>query len=186
MRIPTSTAPSTGAHLAGDWADPARMMWYPSYTYFIDSYTGFLGQSYFNDAPIFRTTDGGLTWEEITPPGGRVELSSMCASGSDVLMLLTGCGPTASNAVLYSGDRGDLGAIGSASGRQRLAGRRRPPAWGAAGKRIALYGLNPKATGLDGLLVAWDGVLACFPSLSYDTGPVPAQLALGTTTGRGR
>ena len=46
--------------------DPARMMWYPSYTYFIDSYTGFLGQSYFNDAPIFRTTDGGLTWEEIT------------------------------------------------------------------------------------------------------------------------
>lgn len=52
---------------------------------------------------------------------------------------------------------------------------------------IALYGLNPKATGLDGLLVAWDGVLACFPSLSYDTGPqaVPAQLALGTTTGTG-
>ena len=52
---------------------------------------------------------------------------------------------------------------------------------------IALYGLNPKATGLDGLLVAWDGVLACFPSLSYDTGPqaVPAQLALGDYDGDG-
>ena len=44
------------------------MMWYPSYTYFIDSYTGFLGQSYFNDAPIFRTTDGGLTWRRSPSP----------------------------------------------------------------------------------------------------------------------
>ena len=89
--------------------DPARMMWYPSYTYFIDSYTGFLGQSYFNDAPIFRTTDGGLTWEEITLPlAGEWELSSMRASGSDVLMLLTGYSSNSlSNAVLYSGDRGE-------------------------------------------------------------------------------
>ena len=35
--------------------------------------------------------------------------------------------------------------------------------------------------------MAWDGVLACFPSLSYDTGPqaVPAQLALGDYDGDG-
>lgn len=118
--------------------DPARMMWYPSYTYFIDSYTGFLGQSYFNDAPIFRTTDGGLTWEEITLPlAGEWELSSMCASGSDVLMLLTGYSSNSlSNAVLYSGDRGEtwerLALPADASG---WADRRRPPAWGAAGKR---------------------------------------------------
>lgn len=170
--------------------DPARMMWYPSYTYFIDSYTGFLGQSYFNDAPIFRTTDGGLTWEEITLPlAGEWELSSMCASGSDVLMLLTGCGSNSlSNAVLYSGDRGEtwerLALPADASGWQadavRLLGE-------LPENGIALYGLNPKATGLDGLLVAWDGVLACFPSLSYDTGPqaVPAQLALGDYDGDG-
>lgn len=170
--------------------DLARMMWYPSYTYFIDSYTGFLGQSYFNDAPIFRTTDGGLTWEEITlPMAGEWELSSMCASGSDVLMLLTGCGSNSlSNAVLYSGDRGEtwerLALPADASGWQadavRLLGE-------LPENGIALYGLNPKATGLDGLLVAWDGVLACFPSLSYDTGPqaVPAQLALGDYDGDG-
>ena len=170
--------------------DPARMMWYPSYTYFIDSYTGFLGQSYFNDAPIFRTTDGGLTWEEITLPlAGEWELSSMCASGSDVLMLLTGCGSNSlSNAVLYSGDRGEtwerLALPADASGWQadavRLLGE-------LPENGIALYGLNPKATGLDGLLVAWDGVLACFPSLSYDTGPqaVPAQLALEDYDGDG-
>lgn len=170
--------------------DLARMMWYPSYTYFIDSYTGFLGQSYFNDAPIFRTTDGGLTWEEITLPlAGEWELSSMCASGSDVLMLLTGCGSNSlSNAVLYSGDRGEtwerLALPADASGWQtdavRLLGE-------LPENGIALYGLNPKATGLDGLLVAWDGVLACFPSLSYDTGPqaVPAQLALGDYDGDG-
>ena len=170
--------------------DLARMMWYPSYTYFIDSYTGFLGQSYFNDAPIFRTTDGGLTWEEITLPlAGEWELSSMCASGSDVLMLLTGCGSNSlSNAVLYSGDRGEtwerLALPADASGWQtdavRLLGE-------LPENGIALYGLNPKATGLDGLLVAWDGVLACFPSLSYDTGPqaVPAQLALEDYDGDG-
>ena len=170
--------------------DPARMMWYPSYTYFIDSYTGFLGQSYFNDAPIFRTTDGGLTWEEITLPlAGEWELSSMCASGSDVLMLLTGYSSNSlSNAVLYSGDRGEtwerLALPADASGWQtdavRLLGE-------LPENGIALYGLNPKATGLDGLLVAWDGVLACFPSLSYDTGPqaVPAQLALGDYDGDG-
>lgn len=170
--------------------DLARMMWYPSYTYFIDSYTGFLGQSYFNDAPIFRTTDGGLTWEEITLPlAGEWELSSMCASGSDVLMLLTGCGSNSlSNAVLHSGDRGEtwerLALPADASGWQtdavRLLGE-------LPENGIALYGLNPKATGLDGLLVAWDGVLACFPSLSYDTGPqaVPAQLALEDYDGDG-
>lgn len=170
--------------------DPARMMWYPSYTYFIDSYTGFLGQSYFNDAPIFRTTDGGLTWEEITLPlAGEWELSSMCASGSDVLMLLTGYSSNSlSNAVLYSGDRGEtwerLALPADASGWQtdavRLLGE-------LPENGIALYGLNPKATGLDGLLVAWDGVLACFPSLSYDTGPqaVPAQLALEDYDGDG-
>lgn len=131
--------------------DLARMMWYPSYTYFIDSYTGFLGQSYFNDAPIFRTTDGGLTWEEITLPlAGEWELSSMCASGSDVLMLLTGCGSNSlSNAVLYSGDRGRPGSdwlcqrtpaagrptpsacLGSCrkTGSPSMASTRRPPAW---------------------------------------------------------
>ena len=170
--------------------DLARMMWYPSYTYFIDSYTGFLGQSYFNDAPIFRTTDGGLTWEEITLPlAGEWELSSMCASGSDVLMLLTGYSSNSlSNAVLYSGDRGEtwerLALPADASGWQtdavRLLGE-------LPENGIALYGLNPKATGLDGLLVAWDGVLACFPSLSYDTGPqaVPAQLALEDYDGDG-
>ena len=172
------------------WQETGRMMWYPSYTYFIDSYTGFLGQSYFNDAPIFRTTDGGLTWEEITLPlAGEWELSSMCASGSDVLMLLTGCGSNSlSNAVLYSGDRGEtwerLALPADASGWQtdavRLLGE-------LPENGIALYGLNPKATGLDGLLVAWDGVLACFPSLSYDTGPqaVPAQLALEDYDGDG-
>ncbi|MFQ7856262.1 MAG: WD40/YVTN/BNR-like repeat-containing protein [Flavonifractor plautii] len=145
--------------------DLARMMWYPSYTYFIDSYTGFLGQSYFNDAPIFRTTDGGLTWEESPPLAGEWELSSMCASGSDVLMLLTGCGSTASPMRCYTaGTGGDLGAIGSASGRQRLAGDAVRLLGELPENGIALYGLNPKATGLDGLLVAWDGVLACFPA----------------------
>ena len=34
--------------------------------------------------------------------------------------------------------------------------------------------------------MAWDGVLACFPSLSYDTGPQPyPQLALGDYDGDG-
>ena len=114
----------------------------------------------------------------------------MCASGSDVLMLLTGYSSNSlSNAVLYSGDRGEtwerLALPADASGWQtdavRLLGE-------LPENGIALYGLNPKATGLDGLLVAWDGVLACFPSLSYDTGPQAdaAHCPGGLRRGRGR
>ena len=35
----------------------------------------------------------------------------------------------------------------------------------------ALYGLNPEETGLDGLLVEWNGSLSYFSNLTYNTGP---------------
>ncbi|MFQ9918421.1 MAG: hypothetical protein ACLRWQ_20685 [Flavonifractor plautii] len=168
------------------------MMWYPSYTYFIDSYTGFLGQSYFNDAPIFRTTDGGLTWEEITLPlAGEWELSSMCASGSDVLMLLTGYRLQLQQPL-------QCGAIQRGPGRpERLALPADASGWqtdavrllGSCRKRIALswlLNLEGHRPGRSAGGVGRRAGLLPQPEL-YDTGPqaVPAQLALGDYDGDG-
>ena len=160
--------------------------WFPSCAYFVTDDIGFLGFSHFNDAPVFRTTDGGATWARITLPlsDESWELSRMYASGSSVLAVMTGYrSGEPESALLFSRDAGETWEIlelpqaqYSELGELTVS----PEQWLGAPVRLlgalsdgsaALYGLNPEETGLDGLLVEWNGSLSYFSNLTYNTGP---------------
>lgn len=166
--------------------DPREIYWYPSCTYFINNLVGFIGQSSFNGYPVFRTTDGGESWERITLPlsDESWELSKMYASGSGVLAVMTGYrSGEPESAVLFSRDAGETWEIlelpqarYSELGELTVS----PEQWLDAPVRLlgalsdgsaALYGLNPEETGLNGLLVEWNGSLSYFSNLTYNTGP---------------
>lgn len=160
--------------------------WFPSCACFVTDEIGFLGFSHFNGAPVFRTTDGGATWERITLPlsDESWELSRMYASGSGVLAVMTGYrSGEPESAVLFSRDAGETWEIlelpqtqYDSLGELTVS----PEQWLDAPVRLlgalsdgsaALYGLNPEETGLDGLLVEWNGSLSYFSNLTYNTGP---------------
>lgn len=160
--------------------------WYPSCACFVTDEIGFLGFSHFNGAPVFHTTDGGATWERITLPlsDGSWELSKMYASGSSVLVVMAGYRSSEpESAVLLSQDAGETWEIlelpqAQYEGLGELTVD--PDQWLSAPVRLlgalsdgsaALYGLNPEETGLDGLLVEWNGSLSYFSNLAYNTGP---------------
>ena len=160
--------------------------WFPSCACFVTDEIGFLGFSHFNGAPVFRTTDGGATWARITLPlsDESWELSRMYASGSGVLAVMTGYrSGEPESALLFSRDAGETWEIlelpqaqYSELGELTVS----PEQWLDAPVRLlgalsdgsaALYGLNPEETGLDGLLVEWNGSLSYFSNLTYNTGP---------------
>ena len=160
--------------------------WFPSCACFVTDKIGFLGFSHFNGAPVFRTTDGGATWERITLPlsDESWELSKMYSSGSSVLAVMTGYrSGEPESALLFSRDSGQTWEIlelpqpqYDSLGELTVS----PEQWLDAPVRLlgalsdgsaALYGLNPEETGLDGLLVEWNGSLSYFSNLTYNTGP---------------
>ena len=160
--------------------------WFPSCAYFVTDEIGFLGFSHFNGAPVFRTTDGGATWERIALPlsDQEWELSKMYSAGSNVLAVMTGYrSGEPESALLFSRDAGETWEIlelpqaqYSELGELTVD----PDQWLSAPVRLlgalsdgsaALYGLNPEETGLDGLLVEWNGSLSYFSNLTYNTGP---------------
>ena len=160
--------------------------WFPSCAYFVTDEIGFLGFSHFNGAPVFRTTDGGATWERIALPlsDQEWELSKMYSAGSNVLAVMTGYrSGEPESALLFSRDAGETWEIlelpqaqYSELGELTVS----PEQWLDAPVRLlgalpdgsaALYGLNPEETGLDGLLVEWNGSLSYFSNLTYNTGP---------------
>lgn len=160
--------------------------WFPSCACFVTDEIGFLGFSHFNGAPVFRTTDGGATWARITLPlsDESWELSRMYASGSSVLAVMTGYrSGEPESALLFSRDSGQTWEIlelpqtqYDSLGELTVS----PEQWLDAPVRLlgalsdgsaALYGLNPEETGLDGLLVEWNGSLSYFSNLTYNTGP---------------
>lgn len=160
--------------------------WFPSCACFVTDEIGFLGFSHFNGAPVFRTTDGGATWARITLPlsDESWELSRMYASGSGVLAVMTSYrSGEPESALLFSRDAGETWetlelpqAQYDSLGELTVA----PDQWLSAPVRLlgalsdgsaALYGLNPEETGLDGLLVEWNGSLSYFSNLTYNTGP---------------
>ena len=160
--------------------------WFPSCACFVTDEIGFLGFSHFNGAPVFRTTDGGATWARITLPlsDESWELSKMYSAGSNVLAVMTGYrSGEPESALLFSRDAGEtweilelpqaqyseLGEL-TVSPEQWLDAPVRPLGALPDGS-AALYGLNPEETGLDGLLVEWNGSLSYFSSLTYNTGP---------------
>lgn len=160
--------------------------WFPSCAHFVTDEIGFLGFSHFNGAPVFRTTDGGATWARITLPlsDESWELSKMYSAGSNVLAVMTGYrSGEPESALLFSRDAGETWEIlelpqaqYSELGELTVS----PEQWLDAPVRLlgalpdgsaALYGLNPEETGLDGLLVEWNGSLSYFSNLTYNTGP---------------
>ena len=160
--------------------------WFPSCACFVTDEIGFLGFSHFNGAPVFRTTDGGATWERIALPlsDQEWELSKMYSAGSNVLAVMTGYrSGEPESALLFSRDAGETWEIlelpqaqYSELGELTVS----PEQWLDAPVRLlgalpdgsaALYGLNPEETGLDGLLVEWNGSLSYFSNLTYNTGP---------------
>ena len=160
--------------------------WFPSCACFVTDEIGFLGFSHFNGAPVFRTTDGGATWERIALPlsDQEWELSKMYSAGSNVLAVMTGYrSGEPESALLFSRDAGETWetlelpqAQYSELGELTVS----PEQWLDAPVRLlgalsdgsaALYGLNPEETGLDGLLVEWNGSLSYFSNLTYNTGP---------------
>lgn len=177
------------------WAETGRptmasemetVHWFPSCAYFVTDEIGFLGFSHFNGAPVFRTTDGGETWERITLPlsDESWELSKMYSAGSNVLAVMTGYrSGEPESALLFSRDAGETWETlelpqtqYDSLGELTVA----PDQWLSAPVRLlgalsdgsaALYGLNPEETGLDGLLVEWNGSLSYFSNLTYNTGP---------------
>lgn len=167
--------------------------WFPSCACFVTDEIGFLGFSHFNGAPVFRTTDGGATWERITLPlsDQEWELSKMYSAGSNVLAVMTGYrSGEPESALLFSRDAGETWetlelpqAQYDSLGELTVA----PDQWLSAPVRLlgalpdgsaALYGLNPEETGLYGLLVEWDGSLTYFSNLIYNTGPQISLSAL--------
>lgn len=160
--------------------------WFPSCAHFVTDEIGFLGFSHFNGAPVFRTTDGGATWERIALPlsDQEWELSKMYSAGSNVLAVMTGYrSGEPESALLFSRDSGQTWEIlelpqtqYDSLGELTVS----PEQWLDAPVRLlgalpdgsaALYGLNPEETGLDGLLVEWNGSLSYFSNLTYNTGP---------------
>ena len=166
--------------------DPQEMYWYPSCTYFVNNLVGFIGQSNFNGYPVFRTTDGGATWERIALPlsDQEWELSKMYSAGSNVLAVMTGYrSGEPESALLFSRDAGETWeTLELPQAQYDSLGELTvdPDQWLSAPVRLlgalpdgsaALYGLNPEETGLDGLLVEWNGSLSYFSNLTYNTGP---------------
>ncbi len=160
--------------------------WFPSCACFVTDEIGFLGFSHFNGAPVFRTTDGGATWERIALPlsDQEWELSKMYSAGSNVLAVMTGYrSGEPESALLFSRDAGETWEILELPQTQYDSlGELTvdPDQWLSAPVRLlgalpdgsaALYGLNPEETGLDGLLVEWNGSLSYFSNLTYNTGP---------------
>ena len=160
--------------------------WFPSCACFVTDEIGFLGFSHFNGAPVFRTTDGGATWERIALPlsDQEWELSKMYSAGSNVLAVMTGYrSGEPESALLFSRDAGETWEILELPQAQYDSlGELTvdPDQWLSAPVRLlgalpdgsaALYGLNPEETGLDGLLVEWNGSLSYFSNLTYNTGP---------------
>lgn len=166
--------------------DPQEMYWYPSCTYFVNNLVGFIGQSNFNGYPVFRTTDGGATWARIALPlsDQEWELSKMYSAGSNVLAVMTGYrSGEPESALLFSRDSGQTWeTLELPQAQYDSLGELTvdPDQWLSAPVRLlgalpdgsaALYGLNPEETGLDGLLVEWNGSLSYFSNLTYNTGP---------------
>ena len=160
--------------------------WFPSCACFVTDEIGFLGFSHFNGAPVFRTTDGGATWARITLPlsDESWELSKMYSSGSSVLAVMTGYrSGEPESAVLFSRDAGQTWQeVELPQAQYDSLGELTvdPDQWLSTPVRLlgalsdgsaALYGLNPEETGLDGLLVEWNGSLSYFSNLTYNTGP---------------
>ncbi len=160
--------------------------WFPSCACFVTDEIGFLGFSHFNGAPVFRTTDGGATWERITLPlsDQEWELSKMYSAGSNVLAVMTGYrSGEPESALLFSRDAGETWeTLELPQTQYDSLGELTvdPDQWLSAPVRLlgalpdgsaALYGLNPEETGLDGLLVEWNGSLSYFSNLTYNTGP---------------
>ena len=160
--------------------------WFPSCACFVTDEIGFLGFSHFNGAPVFRTTDGGATWERITLPlsDQEWELSKMYSAGSNVLAVMTGYrSGEPESALLFSRDAGETWeTLELPQTQYDSLGEPTvdPDQWLSAPVRLlgalpdgsaALYGLNPEETGLDGLLVEWNGSLSYFSNLTYNTGP---------------
>lgn len=160
--------------------------WFPSCAHFVTDEIGFLGFSHFNGAPVFRTTDGGATWERIALPlsDQEWELSKMYSAGSNVLAVMTGYrSGEPESALLFSRDAGETWeTLELPQAQYDSLGELTvdPDQWLSAPVRLlgalpdgsaALYGLNPEETGLDGLLVEWNGSLSYFSNLTYNTGP---------------
>ena len=160
--------------------------WFPSCACFVTDEIGFLGFSHFNGAPVFRTTDGGATWERIALPlsDQEWELSKMYSAGSNVLAVMTGYrSGEPESALLFSRDAGETWeTLELPQAQYDSLGELTvdPDQWLSAPVRLlgalpdgsaALYGLNPEETGLDGLLVEWNGSLSYFSNLTYNTGP---------------
>ena len=160
--------------------------WFPSCACFVTDEIGFLGFSHFNGAPVFRTTDGGATWERIALPlsDQEWELSKMYSAGSNVLAVMTGYrSGEPESALLFSRDAGETWeTLELPQTQYDSLGELTvdPDQWLSAPVRLlgalpdgsaALYGLNPEETGLDGLLVEWNGSLSYFSNLTYNTGP---------------
>lgn len=160
--------------------------WFPSCAHFVTDEIGFLGFSHFNGAPVFRTTDGGATWERIALPlsDQEWELSKMYSAGSNVLAVMTGYrSGEPESALLFSRDAGETWeTLELPQAQYDSLGELTvdPDQWLSAPVRLlgalsdgsaAFYGLNPEETGLDGLLVEWNGSLSYFSNLTYNTGP---------------
>ena len=108
----------------------------------------------------------------------------MYSAGSNVLAVMTGYrSGEPESALLFSRDAGETWETlelpqtqYDSLGELTVA----PDQWLSAPVRLlgalsdgsaALYGLNPEETGLDGLLVEWNGSLSYFSNLTYNTGP---------------
>lgn len=108
----------------------------------------------------------------------------MYSAGSNVLAVMTGYrSGEPESALLFSRDAGETWeTLELPQAQYDSLGELTvdPDQWLSAPVRLlgalsdgsaALYGLNPEETGLDGLLVEWNGSLSYFSNLTYNTGP---------------